>query len=129
MFENKIIILYLQHQRLIIMETEKIVIGITHGDINGIGYEVILKTLADNRVYDSFIPVIYGSSKVAAFYRKHLDIQGVNLNIIQSVDEAHAKRINLINCTEDDLKVEFGQSTPESRKSSFQKRSKWQLKM
>jgi len=54
------------------MEPEKIIIGITHGDINGIGYEVILKALSDNRVLDMFVPVIYGSSKLAGFYKKIL---------------------------------------------------------
>lgn len=98
---------------------EKIVIGITHGDINGIGYEVILKSLADNRVYESFTPVIYGSSKVAAYYRKHLDIQNLNINIINSVKEATPKRVNIINCTEDEIKVEFGRSTEEGGKAAF----------
>ena len=52
------------------MDNEKIIIGITQGDINGIGYEVILKTLAEPRVTESFVAVIYGSPKAAAFYRR-----------------------------------------------------------
>ena len=80
------------------MESEKIIIGITHGDINGVGYEVILKTLADNRMLETFIPVIYGSSKVAAYHRKNLDIQGFNLNIVNSIEEINSKRVNIINC-------------------------------
>ncbi len=98
---------------------DKVVIGITHGDINGIGYEVILKALADNRVYDLFTPVIYGSSKVAAYYRKLLDIQNLNVAIINSVKEAAPKRINIINCTNEELKVELGRSTPEAGKAAF----------
>ena len=94
-------------------------IGITHGDINGIGYEVILKSLADNRVYELFTPVIYGSSKVAAYYRKHLDIQNLNLAIINSIQEASPKRINIINCTDDEIKVEFGRSSEEAGKAAF----------
>jgi len=94
-------------------------IGITHGDINGIGYEVILKSLSDNRVYETFTPVIYGSSKVAAFYRKHLDIQNINITIINSVKEAHPKKINIINCTKDELKVEFGRATEEAGHAAF----------
>ncbi|MDD3080198.1 MAG: 4-hydroxythreonine-4-phosphate dehydrogenase PdxA [Paludibacter sp.] len=101
------------------MENDKIVIGITHGDINGISYEVILKTLADARVLDNIIPVIYGSPKVAAFYRKQLDIQGVNLNVINAVEELNPKRINIINCADDDIKVEIGRSTPEAGKAAF----------
>ena len=101
------------------MIANKIIIAITHGDINGIGYEVILKTLAEPRVYEEFVPVIYGSSKAAAYYRKLLDIQGINLNIITSVEEAHAKKINIINCTDDEIKVEPGKVTEEAGKASL----------
>ena len=101
------------------MENEKIIIGITHGDINGIGYEVILKTLAEPRVLDSIVPVIYGSSKVAGYHRKNLDIQGLNLNAINSIEEINTKRINIINCVDDDLKVEVGTSTEEAGKAAL----------
>jgi 4-hydroxythreonine-4-phosphate dehydrogenase len=100
------------------MIANKPVIAITHGDVNGISYEVILKTFAEGRVYEDFIPVIYGSSKAAAYHRKHLDIQGVNINIINSIEEASPKKINLINCTEDELKVELGRPTPEAGKAA-----------
>lgn len=101
------------------MDNDKIIIGITHGDINGIGYEVILKTLSDSRMLETFIPVIYGSSKVAAFYRKQLDIQGLNLNIVNSIEEINHKRVNIINCVDDEIKVELGQSTIEAGKAAF----------
>jgi len=102
------------------MEADKIIIGITHGDINGIGYEVILKTMADNRMLETFIPVIYGSPKVAAFYRKTLDIQGLNLNIVNSIEEINVKRVNIINCVDDEIKVELGTSTEEAGKAAFE---------
>lgn len=101
------------------METAKIIIGITHGDINGIGYEVILKTLSDNRMLETFIPVIYGSPKVAAYHRKNLDIQGFNLNIVNSIEEINTKRVNIINCVDDEIKVEIGISTEEAGKAAF----------
>jgi len=101
------------------MIANKTIIAITHGDINGIGYEVILKTLAEPRVYEDFVPVIYGSSKAAGFYRKQLDIQGINLNIINSVEEAHTKKINIINCTDEEIRVEPGKSTEEAGKAAF----------
>lgn len=101
------------------MGKDSIVIGITQGDINGIGYEVILKALSDNRVYESFVPVIYGSPKVAGFYKKQLDIQGLNLNIINNIQELNRGRINIINCCDDDIKVEMGKSTEEAGKASF----------
>lgn len=101
------------------METDKIIIGITHGDINGIGYEVILKTMADTRMLETFIPVIYGSPKVAAYHRKNLDIQSLNLNIVNSIEEINLKRVNIINCVDDEIKVELGTSTEEAGKASL----------
>jgi 4-hydroxythreonine-4-phosphate dehydrogenase len=98
---------------------KKIIIGISHGDINGIGYEVILKALSEPRVYENFIPIIYGSAKVAVYHRKALDIQGINLNIINNANEALPKRINIINCADDEAKVEFGKSTPEAGKAAL----------
>ncbi|MDR0371705.1 MAG: 4-hydroxythreonine-4-phosphate dehydrogenase PdxA [Prevotellaceae bacterium] len=101
------------------MDKNKPLIGITHGDINGVGYEVILKSLIDNRVYEHFTPVIYGSSKVAAYFRKVLNLQAVNINIINSATEAAPKRINIVNCITEELKVEMGKSTRDAGKSAF----------
>lgn len=101
------------------MEKDKIIIGITHGDINGIGYEVILKTMSEPRMLETFIPVIYGSPKVASYHRKNLDIQGINLNIINTIEEINHKRVNIINCVDDDIKVELGASTPEAGKAAL----------
>jgi len=102
------------------METNKIVIGITHGDINGIGYEVILKTMSDSRMLETFVPVIYGSPKVVAYHRKMLDISGLNLNIVNSIEEINLKRVNIINCVDDEIKVDLGTSTEEAGKAAFQ---------
>lgn len=101
------------------MINNKIVIAITHGDINGIGYEVILKTLAEQRVYEDFIPVIYGSSKAAGYYRKLFDIQNMNLNVVNSIDEVQFRKINIINCTDDELRVDAGQQTPEAGAAAY----------
>jgi len=102
------------------MEAEKIIIGITHGDINGIGYEVILKALSDSRILDMFVPVIYGSSKLAGFHKKNIDLQGLNLNVINSLEEANSKRVNIINCVDEELKAELGQSTAEAGKAAYE---------
>jgi len=102
------------------MESRNIIIGITHGDMNGIGYEVILKAMADNRILDICTPIIYGSSKIAGFYKKLLNNQGINLNIIHAAKEANNKHINIINCVDDDVKVEPGVSTVEAGKAAFQ---------
>jgi 4-hydroxythreonine-4-phosphate dehydrogenase len=101
------------------METEKIIIGITHGDINGIGYEIILKALSDPQMLESFVPVIYGSAKVAAFHRKTLEMPGINFNTVNSINEINFKRINIINCIDDEIKVELGTSTEEAGKAAF----------
>ena len=93
------------------MEEKMIKVGITHGDINGIGYEVILKTFQDLRMTELCVPIIYGSSKVAAYHRKAMDLPPVNINIISQASEAGLNRVNLINCVEDDIKVELTQST------------------
>jgi len=93
------------------MADKKVRVGITHGDINGISYEVIIKTFQDNRIFDFCIPIIYGSPKVAAYHRKALNINNFNFNTIQSADELHPKKANLINCLDDNIRVELGKST------------------
>ena len=99
----------------------KIVVGITQGDGNGIGYEVIIKALADERILDFCTPVIYGSSKIFGFYRKliHNLEKPVNTNVITSAKDVHPKRVNIVNCLPENVYVEPGQSTPESAKSAM----------
>lgn len=95
-------------------------VGISHGDINGIGYEVILKTLSDNRIFDICIPILYGSSKTIAYYRKSLELSGeLFVNVIKSAAEAMPKRINVINCVSDELKVEMGVASKEAGEAAF----------
>lgn len=94
-------------------------VGITHGDINGIGYEVIIKTLAEPHMLEVCTPVIYGSPKVAAYHRKALNIEGVSFNHIRNIGEVHSKRINIINCIDDNIRVELGKSTREAGESSY----------
>ncbi|NDW18922.1 4-hydroxythreonine-4-phosphate dehydrogenase PdxA [Dysgonomonas sp. 216] len=86
-------------------------VGITHGDINGIGYEVILKAFSDIRMAELCIPVIYGSSKVAAYHRKALNLQPVMFNQISSAKNAEVNKINIVNISNEEIKVEFGKST------------------
>lgn len=101
------------------MEERLIKVGITHGDINGIGYEVILKTLGDIRMLELCTPIIYGSSKVAAYHRKTLELPSVNLSIISNADEAVDGRVSVINCVDDDVKVELSKSTPEAGDAAY----------
>lgn len=101
------------------MEERLIRVGITHGDMNGIGYEVILKTLSDSRIAELCTPVIYGSSKVAAYHRKALDLPPVNINIIAQAEEAGLSRVNIINCVDDEVKVELAQPTAAAGEAAF----------
>jgi len=98
---------------------DTIKVGITHGDINGIGYEVIIKTLNEPHMLEVCTPVIYGSPKVAAYHRKALNIEGLSFNHIRNAGEAHSKRINIINCIDDNTRVELGKSTREAGESSY----------
>jgi len=98
---------------------EKIKIGISHGDINGIGYEIIIKTLMDNRIIEFCTPIVYGSPKVAAYHRKALNINNFSFNNIAGADRVNNKRANIIDCFNDEIKVELGKSTAEAGKSSF----------
>jgi 4-hydroxythreonine-4-phosphate dehydrogenase len=101
------------------MRDHKIKIGITQGDINGISYEVILKTLMDPRIYDMCIPILYGSPKVVAYHRKALNLGSFNLNMIRTADEANNKRANIINVLDDNIRVELGKSTPQAGEASL----------
>lgn len=100
--------------------SKKLVVGITQGDGNGIGYEVIIKALADERMLELCTPVIYGSSKIFGFYKKQIhNIEQINTNVISSAKDVHQKRVNIVNCLPENVFVEPGQSTPESAKSAM----------
>jgi 4-hydroxythreonine-4-phosphate dehydrogenase len=100
-------------------ESKKLRVGITHGDINGIGCEVILKALNDVRILDLFTPIIYGSPKVIAYYRKALGMNNLNTHLVHSAEEALADRINVVNCLGDEVRVEIGRSTPQGGEAAL----------
>lgn len=101
------------------MEERMIKVGITQGDINGIGYEVILKAFSDSRLAELCTPVIYGSSKVAAYHRKAMELDPVNMSTISRAEDAGVNRVNIINCVPDDIKIEIGQSTSIAGEAAF----------
>ena len=100
--------------------TKTIRVGITHGDINGVSYEVIMKALSDSRIFDDRTIIVYGSAKAAAFHKKNLDYQQFVFHQINSATDAHPKRPNLINCVSDDTKVEVGTETKEAGAAAYQ---------
>ena len=102
------------------MIDNKLVVGISQGDGNGIGYEVIIKALADARILETFTPVIYGSSKIFGFYRKLVhNIEQMDTYVINSAEEARPRKINIVNCLPENVFAEPGQATPESAKCAI----------
>ena len=100
--------------------SNKLTVGITQGDSNGIGYEVIIKALADERMLELCTPVIYGSSKIFGFYRKQLhNIGQVNTNVISNAKDAHPKRVNILNCIPENTCIEPGLSTPDAARAAI----------
>lgn len=93
------------------MTEDKIVVGISQGDINGIGLEVIIKTFLDPQIFDLCTPVIFGSNKTASFHRKALNIEDFSFNPIRDVSEINHKRANIINVYEEEAHVEIGKQT------------------
>ncbi len=99
---------------------DRIRVGITHGDINGIGYEVIIKALTDIRMIELFTPIVYGHSRVASFYKKNLNAAELNFNLVKDASQAHPKRCNIVNCTENDLQIDVGKSTTIAGEAAYQ---------
>ena len=94
-------------------------IGITHGDTNGIGYEVILKTLDDERLADLYTIVVYGSGKAAAFYRKAMELAPVQFNRIDSAADARDGQFNIINVVGEDLKIDPGMAAEAAGQAAY----------
>jgi 4-hydroxythreonine-4-phosphate dehydrogenase len=83
-------------------------VGITMGEVNGVGPEVIIKTFLDSRMHQVITPVIYGSGKVISFHRKALNIQEFTYNTSRSIKEIIPHKLNLLNCWDEEIKVEIG---------------------
>lgn len=93
------------------MSTEhegRVRIGISIGDVNGIGPEVVIKALSDNRITQVCTPIIYGSNKVISAHRKALNMQEFNFNTIRNISEVIQRKVNLINCWDEEIKLEIG---------------------
>ncbi|MBS1532084.1 MAG: 4-hydroxythreonine-4-phosphate dehydrogenase PdxA [Bacteroidetes bacterium] len=99
--------------------SEKLKIGISIGDVNGIGLEVIIKTLADQKIYDYCTPIVYGHTKVASFHRRTVEVHELNFNVINNAAQAQHKKANMINCWEEDVKIDLGQVTEAGGKYAF----------
>ncbi len=100
-------------------ELPQVRIGFTHGDVNGIGYEIIIKTLADERIMEMITPVVFGHSKVASYHRKALTVKDFNFNLIKRVDAANPRRANIFNFTEREVKLDVGMMTKTGGEMAF----------
>lgn len=98
---------------------KEIRIGITQGDTNGIGYEVILKALANFDMLELCTPIIYGSSKILTYHRKAIEMQPFPINYTKSADNLKANQPNLVEVTNEDTKVELGQPDKQAGREAF----------
>ncbi len=99
--------------------SERLKIGISIGDVNGIGLEIIIKALSDNHIFEHFTPIVYGHTKIASFHRRNIVGNELNFNVIGHPSQANPKRANMINCWEEDVKVELGEATATGGKYAF----------
>lgn len=98
------------------MINNKPVIGITIGDINGIGPEIIIKLFSDDRMYDMCVPIIYGSTRVISYYKKALDNKKIRYGKLKGWDNIVEKQLNVVSCIDEQPKVEMGQETEDAAK-------------
>ncbi|HVW13008.1 MAG TPA: 4-hydroxythreonine-4-phosphate dehydrogenase PdxA [Mucilaginibacter sp.] len=99
--------------------SDKLKIGISIGDVNGIGLEVIIKTLADNKIYDYCTPIVYGQTKIASFHRRTTGINELNFHVINHPGQAQQRKANMINCWEEDVKIDLGEINETGGKYAF----------
>lgn len=98
---------------------DKVRIGITHGDVNGISYEVILKTFQDQRTLDDQFVILYGISKVASYHQKTIQGQATFINVIKAPDDASVKKLNLINIYAGEVKIELGKPSSKAGEVAY----------
>ncbi len=99
--------------------SDKIKLGISIGDVNGIGLEVILKTFTETKILDYCTPIIYGHTKVASFHRKALNMGDFMFNVINTPEAANPRKVNMINCWEEDVKITLGEANETGGKYAF----------
>ena len=96
----------------------KVRVGISVGDFNGIGPEIIMKALNDKNITDFFTPVIFGSGKLFT-YQKNIFKLNLNFNYITEVSQAQSGKVNMVNLSKDNVNVDLGKPTEESTKMAI----------
>src|SRR3989337_2082591 len=94
-----------------VVDSPRPVIGISCGDLNGIGLELIIKTISDHRILELCTPIVFASSKAINFYRKYLPDINFNYQNIKDFTRINAKQVNVLNCWEEDVAIQPGQLT------------------
>lgn len=94
-------------------------VGITHGDTNGVGYELIFKTFEDPAMFELCTPIVFGAAKVAAYHRKGLGVEQ-QLHFIDRPSEAVDGRLNVVNCFDNEINIEFGKISPEAGHAAYE---------
>jgi 4-hydroxythreonine-4-phosphate dehydrogenase len=85
------------------------VVGISVGDLNGIGIELIIKTFTDSRIMDFCTPVVFASNKAINFYRKLMPEANLNTNVIKDISKATPKQLNILNVWEEEVEIKPGE--------------------
>jgi 4-hydroxythreonine-4-phosphate dehydrogenase len=98
------------------MVDNKIVVGISQGDLNGIGLEIILKTLSDPALSEICVPVLFSSQKTVSYFRKMLGLEDFNFNPLRDFNQLHTKKPNVFICYEEEVTIEMGKPTLASGK-------------
>jgi len=101
-------------------ELQKPVIGFSSGDLNGIGLEIIIKTLSDSRILDMCVPVVFASNKSINFYKKLLPDVNMNVLVIKEFVKLPGKQVCLMSCWEEDIQIQPGQLNETGGKYAWQ---------
>ena len=97
----------------------KIRLGITHGDTNGVGYEVIMTCFSSNDILELCTPIVYGSSKIMNYHRKALGLQTTQVNITRNAGYVKDSTLNVVDVINEDVKIELGQPGKQAGKAAF----------
>lgn len=101
------------------MIDNKIIVGISQGDINGIGLEIILKTLMEPGFSDLYVPVLFSSQKTVSYYRKVLGMDDFNFHPIKDFSQINAKKVNVFVCYDEEVNIEMGKMTDVGGKYAY----------
>lgn len=99
--------------------SEKVIVGISQGDVNGIGLEVVLKTLMEPGIAEVCTPVLFSSQKTVSYYRKVLGLDEFNFNPIRDLSQINNKKANVLICYEEEVNIEMGKPTEIAGKYAY----------